>query len=116
MCDFYHSWITKQPILVRGPLYRDANNNETVLFTRPFAFVPYLHNSGEFNMICPIGDEANRCRFWTCSTGVMETSFLVHNAYLWKQFAYLHENVRWTSSAHRYGKYTENIIFRVFLV
>ena len=47
---------------------------------------------------------------------VMETSFLVHNASLCALLAYAHASIGWTSSAHRYGKYTENIIFRVFLV
>ena len=32
------------------------------------------------------------------------------------QFVYEHANLGWTSSAHRYGKKTENVIFRVFLV
>ena len=64
----------------------------------------------------PIAHEGNRCTFLTSCTAVMETSFLVHNAQLWVQLAYGHANLGWTSSARSYGKYTENVIFTVFLV
>ena len=50
--------------------------------------------------------------FWC----VMEMSFLVHNAYLCAQLAYAHANLGWTSSAQRYGKYTENVIITVFYI
>ena len=46
---------------------------------------------------------------------VMETSFLLHNAQLSVQFLYGDANLASTSSAHRYEKYTENVIFRVCL-
>ena len=45
---------------------------------------------------------------------VMETSFLVHNAKLRVQLAYGDANLGWTSCAHKYGKYTENVISKVF--
>ena len=47
---------------------------------------------------------------------VMETSFLVHNAYFWVQLANGDANLGITSCAHRYGNYTENVIFNVLLV
>ena len=42
---------------------------------------------------------------------VIETSFLVHNAYLSVLLAYGDANLGWASSPHRYGKYTENVRF-----
>ena len=47
---------------------------------------------------------------------VMETFLLVHNAYLWAKLAFRDGNLGWTSSPHMYGKYAENVIFRVFLL
>ena len=45
---------------------------------------------------------------------VLETSFLVLNMKLCVRLAYAYANVGWTSFAHMYGKYTENVIFLVF--
>ena len=47
MCDFGHSWITEQPIFVRGPLCRET---EIVFFTIFFAFVLHAHKAEECNM------------------------------------------------------------------
>ena len=67
MRDFAYGWITEQPILVRGRVCRDTYNTETVLFTMFLAFVLNGPKSGTW---CPIEHEANRCTFWTSSTGV----------------------------------------------
>ena len=47
---------------------------------------------------------------------VMEMSSLVYTAYHLVQLAYGDANLGWTSSRHRYGKCTENVLFRVLLV
>ena len=47
MRDFAYSWITEQPIFVRGPLCRDANNTETLLFIMFLARVLYGHKAEE---------------------------------------------------------------------
>ena len=65
MSDIVYSWITEQPILVRGFLY-----TETVLFTMFFTFVLYGHKAEECDVTCPIAHEANRCTFWASCSGV----------------------------------------------
>ena len=70
MRDFACSWISEQPILLRGLFCRDANNTETVLFTMFFPFVLYGHHAEECNMTGPIAHEANRCTYWTSCTGL----------------------------------------------
>ena len=47
---------------------------------------------------------------------VMEMSSLVYTACYFVQLAYGDANLGWTSSRDRYGKYTENVLFRVLLV
>ena len=100
----------------RSFVQRDANNSETVLFTMFFAFVLHGHKSYQCNISWPVAHEADRWTFWTSCSGFMETPILVHNAQLLVQLAYGEGNLGWTTSAHRYGKNTENIIFWVFLV
>ena len=92
---------------------RDANKTDTVLSTLFFAFVLY-GNKVECKMTWPVAHEGNRCTFWTSCTDVTETSFLEHNEQLWLDLAYIYPNLVETSPAHRYGKYTENAIFRLF--
>ena len=93
MRDVADSWFTEQHILVRGPLCRDENITETVPFTMFFAFVLYGHKAEECNITWPIAQEADRCTFWTSYSGLMETSFLVHNAQHWVQLAYGYANL-----------------------
>ena len=47
---------------------------------------------------------------------VRETSFLVHNAKLLEKLVHADANHGWTSSAHRSGKYTENVMSMMLLV
>ena len=48
----------------------DANNTETVVFSKVFAIVLYGHKAAECNMTWPIAHEFNHCIFWTSCTGV----------------------------------------------
>ena len=115
MCDFGHSLITEQPILVRGPLCRDKNNNETVLFSMFFAFVLYGHKAEECNMTTYSARGESVHILYKLHWCVMKTSFLFRKASLCLQLAYGDTNLGWTSSAHRNRNYTEYVIVRVIL-
>ena len=85
---------------------RDGNNTETVPFPMFFAFVLYGHKAEECNITWPIAHEVNRCIFWTSCTGVSRK----------RHFLSIMRNFGWTSFAHRYGIYTENVLLGMFFV
>ena len=94
-------------------MQRDANNVETVLFSMLFAFVLYGHRSEKCNMTAHSARGESVHILDKLLWRVMETSFLVHNAFLYEHLANGDAILGWARSAHRNGKYTENIIFRV---
>ena len=79
MFDFGHSLMSEEPIFVGNPLHR-----WTQITPRPYF--------SSFSLSCligirprsvtwrPIVQDASRRTFWTSCIGVIETSFLVHNA------------------------------------
>ena len=72
--------ISEQPFLVRGPLCRETHITPKPYFSPCFSLPCCMGKRPRSVTWRPIPLEANPCTFWKSCTGVMETSFLVHNA------------------------------------
>ena len=108
MCDFGHSWIMEQPILVGCPLCREKHVTPKPCFSPCFSLSCCMGRRQSSVTWQPRGESVyNLDKLHWC---VMETCGYCVTLIL----AYGDANLGWTSSAHRYGNYTRNVIFRVF--
>ena len=81
MRDFAYSWITEQPILGRGPLCRDANNTESMLFCHIFRLrAIWAKGRGVQHDLAYTRTERIGAHFGQVPLVCLQTPFLVHNA------------------------------------
>ena len=89
-----------------------------MLFKMFLPFVLYGQKPEECNLTWPIAEEAHRCTFWAiCTLVSWKTPFLCILRNFWYSWLTdIQVLVVRSSSALKYGKYTENVLFIMLLV